>query len=73
MVCHGLCGVVFGKLLENFRMTELQHHFVTTNGVKMHYVEQGSGPLVVMCHGWPESWYCVEKELDADPRRKPWR
>ena len=46
-------------------MTELQHHFVTTNGIKMHYVEQGSGPLVVMCHGWPESWYSWRHQIPA--------
>ena len=34
-------------------MTDLQHHFVTTNAIKLHYVEQGSGPLVVMCHVAP--------------------
>ena len=37
-------------------MAELQHKFVDTNGIRMHYVEQGNGPLVVLCHGWPESW-----------------
>jgi epoxide hydrolase A/B len=46
-------------------MADLQHHFVTTNGIKMHYVEQGSGPLVVMCHGWPESWYSWRHQVPA--------
>jgi pimeloyl-ACP methyl ester carboxylesterase len=46
-------------------MTDLQHHFVTTNGIKLHYVEQGSGPLVVMCHGWPESWYSWRHQIPA--------
>jgi pimeloyl-ACP methyl ester carboxylesterase len=46
-------------------MAELQHRFVTTNGIKMHYVEQGSGPLVVMCHGWPESWYSWRHQIPA--------
>jgi pimeloyl-ACP methyl ester carboxylesterase len=27
------------------------------NGVKLHYVEQGKGPLIVFLHGFPEFWY----------------
>lgn len=26
-------------------------------GVRTHYVEMGSGPPVLLCHGFPESWY----------------
>jgi pimeloyl-ACP methyl ester carboxylesterase len=39
--------------------------FTTTNGIKMHHVEQGSGPLVVLCHGWPESWYSWRHQIPA--------
>ncbi len=46
-------------------MPELKHQFVTTNGIRMHYVEQGSGPLVVLCHGWPESWYSYRHQVPA--------
>jgi pimeloyl-ACP methyl ester carboxylesterase len=46
-------------------MAELQHKFVTTNGIRMHYVEQGAGPLVVLCHGWPESWYSYRHQIPA--------
>ena len=46
-------------------MAELQHKFVNTNGIRMHYVEQGSGPLVVLCHGWPESWYSWRHQIPA--------
>jgi pimeloyl-ACP methyl ester carboxylesterase len=46
-------------------MSELQHKFVETNGIRMHYVEQGSGPLVVLCHGWPESWYSWRHQIPA--------
>ena len=34
-----------------------QHHNIITNGIRMHYVSQGSGPLVVLLHGFPEYWY----------------
>ena len=35
---------------------ELKHHALTVNGIRMHVAEQGTGPLVIMCHGWPELW-----------------
>lgn len=42
-----------------------QHHFVETNGIRMHYVEMGQGPLVVLCHGFPESWYSWRHQITA--------
>jgi pimeloyl-ACP methyl ester carboxylesterase len=44
---------------------ELKHHTLPVNGIQMHVVEQGSGPLVVMCHGWPELWYSWRHQLAA--------
>ena len=38
-------------------MTQPTHRTINTNGIQMHIAEQGSGPLVLMCHGFPESWY----------------
>lgn len=46
-------------------MTELAHRFVETNGIRMHVAEQGSGPLVVLCHGFPESWYSWRHQLPS--------
>jgi pimeloyl-ACP methyl ester carboxylesterase len=34
-----------------------QHQFIVTNGIRMHYVTQGLGPLIVLLHGFPEFWY----------------
>lgn len=34
-----------------------QHRQVTVNGISMHIAEQGEGPLVLLLHGFPESWY----------------
>ena len=36
-------------------MTEVSHRFIETNGIRMHIAEQGSGPLVLLCHGFPEN------------------
>jgi epoxide hydrolase A/B len=32
-------------------MTDIDHRFIETNGIRMHIAEQGSGPLVLLCHG----------------------
>ena len=34
-----------------------QHRDIITNGIRMHYVTQGEGPLIVLLHGFPEFWY----------------
>lgn len=44
---------------------EITHRTIETNGIKMHIAEAGKGPLVVMCHGWPESWYSWRHQLIA--------
>jgi pimeloyl-ACP methyl ester carboxylesterase len=46
-------------------MPELQHRFAHTNGIRMHYVEAGTGPLVIFCHGFPESWYSWRHQIRA--------
>jgi len=45
--------------------TEVTHRIVETNGIRMHLAEAGSGPLVVLCHGFPESWYSWRHQLPA--------
>jgi pimeloyl-ACP methyl ester carboxylesterase len=46
-------------------VTDIRHRFVETNGIRMHVAEAGDGPLVVMCHGFPESWYSWRHQLVA--------
>jgi pimeloyl-ACP methyl ester carboxylesterase len=46
-------------------MATLSHRFVNTNGINMHISEQGDGPLVVLCHGFPELWYSWRHQLPA--------
>lgn len=41
------------------------HRTVTANNIKLHIAEQGEGPLVVLCHGFPESWYSWRHQLAA--------
>ena len=41
------------------------HHYADNNGVKIHYVKTGSGPLVVMIHGFPDYWYSWRAQMEA--------
>jgi pimeloyl-ACP methyl ester carboxylesterase len=53
-----------GQSLKEGEM-QLRHRFVATNGINMHIAEAGAGPLVVLCHGFPESWYSWRHQLVA--------
>lgn len=37
--------------------------FADSDGVKIHYVTMGKGPLVVMIHGFPDYWYTWRKQM----------
>jgi pimeloyl-ACP methyl ester carboxylesterase len=46
-------------------MADPTHRFIETNGIRTHIAEQGEGPLVLLCHGFPESWYSWRHQLGA--------
>jgi pimeloyl-ACP methyl ester carboxylesterase len=46
-------------------MADITHRTIETNGIRMHIAEAGEGPLVLLCHGWPESWYSWRHQLRA--------
>jgi pimeloyl-ACP methyl ester carboxylesterase len=46
-------------------LPEVTHRMVETNGIHLHIAEQGTGPLVILCHGFPECWYSWRHQLDA--------
>lgn len=41
------------------------HRMIETNGIRLHVAEQGEGPLVILCHGFPECWYSWRHQLPA--------
>src|SRR6266542_2523895 len=43
----------------------ITHRDLDVRGLRMHVAEQGSGPLVILCHGFPESWYSWRHQLAA--------
>ena len=46
--------------------SKVAHGFVETEpGVKIHFVENGSGPAVILLHGFPDGWYGWRHQLPA--------
>jgi epoxide hydrolase A/B len=46
-------------------MPETRHRTVPVPGGRIHLAEQGEGPLVLLIHGFPESWYSWRHQLPA--------
>ncbi|MFF5726783.1 alpha/beta fold hydrolase [[Kitasatospora] papulosa] len=44
---------------------EFRHRTVEAPAGRLHLVEQGTGPLVLLVHGFPESWYSWRRQLPA--------
>lgn len=45
--------------------SRVKHGYAENNGVKIHYASLGSGPLVVMIHGFPDFWYTWRHQMEA--------
>ena len=46
-------------------MAEIAHRTIETNGINVHIAEAGEGPVVLLLHGFPESWYSWRHQLPA--------
>ncbi|MBO6656738.1 MAG: alpha/beta hydrolase [Pseudomonadales bacterium] len=46
-------------------MTAISQRRVATNGIELNIAEAGEGPLVLMVHGFPESWYSWRHQIPA--------
>ena len=44
-------------------INELKEKYFNLNDIKIYAKEIGEGPLVIMVHGWPESWYSWRHQL----------
>jgi pimeloyl-ACP methyl ester carboxylesterase len=42
-----------------------EDHWFEADGVELHYVEAGSGPLVIFYHGFPLFWFSFHHQLTA--------
>lgn len=43
----------------------VKHGYADSNGVKIHYASLGSGPLMLMIHGFPDFWYTWRDQMAA--------
>ncbi|ABW26217.1 alpha/beta fold hydrolase [Acaryochloris marina] len=50
-------------MADNELGSAFQHDYITTNQVRLHYVTQGEGPLMLMLHGFPEFWYSWQHQI----------
>ena len=41
----------------------MRHQVIDARGTRIHRVEEGFGPLVLLVHGFPESWYSWRHQL----------
>ncbi|MEM7371749.1 MAG: alpha/beta hydrolase [Bacteroidota bacterium] len=46
-------------------LERVTHHYADHDGVKIHYVSLGEGPLAVMVHGFPDFWYTWRDQMEA--------
>ena len=44
---------------------EWHDRYVSVNGLRFHYVEAGTGPVVLLLHGFPEFWYAWRYQIPA--------
>ncbi|MBV8819328.1 MAG: alpha/beta hydrolase [Acidobacteriaceae bacterium] len=42
---------------------KFEDHYAEVNGVRLHYVSAGKGPLILFLHGFPEFWYEWKNQL----------
>ena len=44
--------------------SKLREGYAEIDDVRLHYVEAGDGPLVVLLHGFPEFWYAWRRQIE---------
>ena len=42
-----------------------ESQYAQVNGIRVHYVKMGEGPLLILLHGWPQTWYEWRKVMPA--------
>ena len=55
-----LSGTVFGGDIYD----RVSHHYASNDGVKIHYVSVGEGPVLILLHGFPDFWYSWRYQME---------
>lgn len=63
-VAASFCTIAISALAQDFE-DKVEHHYADNDGVSIHYATIGSGPLVVMIHGFPDYWYSWHSQMEA--------
>ena len=51
--------------MATLQTTDLRDGYAELDDVRLHYVEAGDGPLVVLLHGFPEFWFAWRFQIPA--------
>jgi pimeloyl-ACP methyl ester carboxylesterase len=43
----------------------MKHVHIESNGITLHVVEHGTGPSVLFCHGFPDTWRGWRRQMEA--------
>jgi haloacetate dehalogenase len=49
--------------IKEIKIFQIEHHTVTVNNLRTHFVEAGEGPPVILLHGFPETWYAWRHQI----------
>ena len=63
MACHIALLFIFAVSCALAATPPLKHQYAKVNGVRLHYVTEGKGPLIIFLHGFPEFWYEWKDQL----------
>lgn len=64
-ICIGLFAQTTGAVTVDELLENVEHGIVDSDGVDIHYVTLGEGPLVVFIHGFPDLWYTWRHQMAA--------
>ena len=45
------------------RSQSFTHRFAQINGIRLHYVDEGQGPCVILLHGFPYLWFMWRRQI----------
>lgn len=61
-----VCVLLITSLVQAQELEDtVEHHYADNDGVSIHYVTKGNGPLMVMIHGFPDYWYSWRHQMEA--------
>src|SRR3984957_2304758 len=52
-------------MMETGEKMEIKGYEIAANGISLHVTEVGDGPVVLFCHGFPDTSYTWRKQMEA--------